>query len=53
MGFQEEIKKIRQKDFLTQQDFSKEIQVALRIMWTMQLLKKYGLILKWRRKQND
>ena len=28
MGFSEEIKKIRQSCFLTQQDFTKEVQVA-------------------------
>ena len=28
MGFSEEIKKIRQRCFLTQQDFTKEVQVA-------------------------
>lgn len=28
MGFPEEIKRIRQRCFLTQQDFAKEIQVA-------------------------
>ena len=28
MGFPEEIKRIRQRCFLTQQDFAKEVQVA-------------------------
>lgn len=28
MGFPEEIKRIRQRYFLTQQDFTKEVQVA-------------------------
>ena len=79
MEFPEEIKRIRQKCFLTRQDFAKEVQVALstvnrweggkakpnlnamknvkefclKTMWAMRMLKRRGLILKWRENRND
>ena len=79
MEFPEEIKRIRQKYFSTQQGFAKEVQVAfsainrweggkakpslsamknikkfcLKTMWAMRMLKRRGLILKWRENRND